>query len=422
MRRTYKGLIALVLALAELSLLPVLLDIGGKGLGVIPELFYAFLIGSITSLAVSYYADRMEGLRRIVKSGNLFFIIIAVGLFNDVIAQLLLAVGTVGTNPIIAATVFRSWVIFAALLVPITLRQKVTKMQMLATVIGFAGVYLLASNGSAIGISLVELPFILILLASAFVTVFPNLAMKRYNVDTVGAVAIFNVASLAFISVLVPLTGSSIAIPTSASTIFAVLFLGVATYGIGTSLYYYALKTFGPLFMGNSILVVPFLTIVLSLVILGTQFQLYYLAAALLLSAGIVVQQRFAKAPEHIRPGSVAKELQIFDITSAFVNNKDPEIASCISGDNRALAVKLPGHVEIDEKQREIFSRYGCIAFTNKDAHPGVMQEELDFVNEIMGASSGSTVVIGIGYADKLDTSFAEFVEHGQEGGAIYKT
>ncbi len=414
MKIAYKGVIALVIALIELALLPIMLSIGGKSIGIIPQLFYVFLIGSITSVTVSYAVDRMAGLKRIIFSRRLLIIVIVMGLLNDVISQLLLGIGAIGTNPVVAATIFRSWVIMAALLVPITLKQRVTKTQLFATLVGFSGVYILASGGTLIGISLITLPFILVLLGSALCTVYPNLAMKHYNVDTFGAIALFNIFSLIFIFLLAIATNTSIYVPINGSVMITILFLGIATYGIGTSLYYYALKTFGPLFTGNSILVVPFLTIVFSFLILGTAIYAYYIVAAILLSTGIVMQRAFAKAPEHIKPRHMMHDFTVFDITSAFVNNKNPTILHYMAGNNRALAIKLNGSVEIGDKDKKIFERLGCIAFTDKKSHSEVKPQELEFISDIIGTEKNSTIIIGIGNVDRLDHSFEEFIKVGK--------
>jgi drug/metabolite transporter (DMT)-like permease len=410
MKILYGGLIALGLALTELALLPVVLSIGGSGIGVVPQLFYAFLIGTITSLVVSYAVDRMAGLMKILRSGRFLLIIVVAGLLNNVISQLMLGVGTLGTNPIVAATVFRVWVIMSAVLVPLVLRQKVTKVQLLATIIGFAGIYVIATGGTLLSINASSVPYVAILLGSALCVVYPNLAMKKYNVDVFGAIAIFNMASLAFILAIALATGTSVLVPLNESVIIAVLFLGIAAYGIGSSLYYYALKTFGPLFIGNSILAVPFLTILFSALILDTPVHLYYIAAAVLLSAGIFMQQRLSKAPEHIKKRhSLADELRIFDVTSAFVNNRGDVISRLIEGDNKAFAIKINGHEGFTREHSCLFDKYGCVAFTNTEAHSEVRKKELDFVNEIMDAKPGETVVIGIGSTDGLERSFSEY-------------
>lgn len=411
MKTQYKGFVALLFALLELSLLPVMLEIGGKSVGTITLLFYAFLVGSVVSLVASYNSDRLNGFISILRSGRMLILLAVVGLFNDLISQLLLGIGTLGTNPVVAATVFRSWVIIAAFLIPFTLRQKVTRIQILATLIGFSGVYLLATNGSFLGINLSELPYILILLGSAIATVYPNIIMKQYNVDIFGATALFNICSVIAIFFLASATGTPLLVGFNPGLIFTALFLGIATYGIGTTMYYYALKIFGPLFVGNSILIVPFATIVLSSLILGTPIQSYYIIAALLLSAGVVMQQKFASAPEHISHKGALSKLWVFDVTSAFAHNRNREIHTYISGKKSALAIMLKGNVVIDRRSGEIFIKNGCVVFTNRKPLAGIKNSEIDFVNDLMKCSKKDTIIIGIGAQDMLDSSFDEFMK-----------
>ena len=410
MRIRYSALVALAIALAELALLPVLLDIGGKQIGTITQLFYAFMIGSAVSLSASYVKDRMQGIRNIIRSNHLLVVIIIAGLLNDVVSQLLLGIGSVGTNPVIAATVFRSWVIIAALLVPITLRQRVKKIQLLALAIGFIGIYILASGGTLLDINLATLPFIIILLGSALSSVYPNLAMKRYNVDVVGAVGLFNVSSFIFMIALVLFTNTSISIPINYSVVLPILFLGTATYGVGTTLYYYALKAFGPLYVGNSILLVPFLTIILSVMILGTPIYWYYIVAALLLSAGVLLQQRAAGAPEHISSEKLAGRV-IFDITGAFINNKDPVIARYLHGNKKALALRVGDDFKLDGKAYKLFGELGCFVCSTRSAGNILDRKELEFMREMMGTTDSDAVIIGIGDAGMLDRAFSELLK-----------
>lgn len=411
MKIRYKGFAALLFALLELSLLPVMLEVGGKSVGTITLLFYAFLVGSLVSIAASYKSDRLRGFVSILGSGRMLIMLTVVGLLNDLVSQLLLGIGTLGTNPIVAATVFRSWVIITAFIIPFTLKQKVTRTQILATLIGFSGVYLLATNGSVLGINLSELPYILILLGSALAAVYPNIMMKQYNVDIFGAIALFNISSVIATFLLASATGTPLLVGFNPGLMFTALFLGIATYGIGTTMYYYALKIFGPLFVGNSILVVPFATIVFSSLILGTPIQSYYIIAALLLSAGVVMQQKFASAPEHIRPKGALSKLWVFDVTSAFAHNRNKEIHAYISGKKSALAIMLKGEVAIDNKAAQIFMKNGCIVFTNRKPWIGIKDNEIDFVNDIMKCSKNDTIVIGIGAQDMLDRSFDEFIK-----------
>ena len=149
MKMAYRGYAALAIVVLEVSLWSIFLQIGGSSIGILQELFYGFLVGSIVSVAISLARDGGKGIGSITSRPGIFGIMILAGLFNDVLTQLFLGFGTLGTNPSIGAIVFRGWVIMVAILTPIVLKKKVSAKQMLATLIGFAGIYIVLSGGSA---------------------------------------------------------------------------------------------------------------------------------------------------------------------------------------------------------------------------------------------------------------------------------
>ena len=410
MRISYKGTVALAIVVLEISLWSIFLQIGGSSIGILPELFYGFLIGSVVSVSLSLAKDRGKGLLSIVKDPSIFTIMLVAGLLNDIFTQLFLGIGTLGTNPAIGAIVFRSWIIFAALLTPLILKQKVSVKQFLATLVGFLGVYVILSNGSLFSFNTAQAPFIGILLMAAGCSTFSILIMNKYNVDTAGAVAIFNVASFIVASIMILITHTSLNVAFTPVTTLSILFLGTIAYGVGTMLYYYSTKILGPLITGNSIIIVPFLTIVLSFLIIGTQIKVYYILAALLAGIGVMLQRRYSLHPERIMKSSGLKKLQIFDVTGAFVNNSSKEIGSSIRGSNRAFAVKLNSMNFDEEYHSAIFSKRNCIAFTNTKPHRMTQTDEMDFINDIMGLKNGGTALIGIGNPKSLENSFEEFV------------
>ena len=222
-----------------------------------------------------------------------------------------------------------------AILTPVVLRKKVSARQMLATLIGFAGIYIILSNGTLLTFNSGQSFYMGLLLAAAVCSTFSILIMNKYNVDTAGAIAIFNVASFAAISAIVLVTHTSIAIVFTSKVVISILFLGAIAYGIGTMLYYYAVKMLGPLVTGNSILVVPLLTIAFSSIIVGTPIKAYYVVAALLAGAGIVMQRRYASASERI-PTRGTKMPKMFDVTGAFSGNKG-EVGRKISGGCKSI-------------------------------------------------------------------------------------
>ncbi len=175
--------------------------------------------------------------------------------------------------------------------------------------------------------------------------------MSRYTFSASGATVLFNLVSFLALGLLASTTHTSLAVNFTPSTTLSVLFLGIFGFGIGSSLYYYTIKILGPQFVGNAILAVPFLTIFLSGILVGTIIKTYYLAAALLIGIGVLLQRHYSSHPERITEKDALSQLQIFDVTGAFANNGSYAISSHIAGGNRAFAIKLA-----ESKFDEIFT------------------------------------------------------------------
>ncbi len=414
MKMQNKAYIAIGIAAIELAITPILLTISGHAvsgqsslLSTISLLFYVFIVGSIASLAISYKKDRMTGFLSIFADRNTLILLLAAGLLNDAISQTLLGIGSIGTNPGIGAIIFRTWTIMVVILAPILLRNKVTKIQIAATILGFIGAYIIISNGTLLSINMQELPYVIILFGAALAVTFSNLIMKRHNADTVGTIALFNISSALFLGIYMLLTNQAPALAFTPINMFTIFFLGIVAYAIGSTLYFYSLRILGPMVIGNIILVIPFLTILLSSLTLGTPIKAYYFAAAAMLSAGIFIQQRFTKAPEHIRLSKKRYGALIFDISGVFSNTKSSKISWYIMGNSRALCMKLNGNIDYDKVGR-ISSKYGCLAFTTDKLHEGVDVDELNFIKEITGLKNNETALVGIGHANKVEQALDE--------------
>ncbi len=410
MKSSYKGFVALAIVVIEISLWSVFLQIGGKNIGLLPELFYGFLIGSVVSIGISLTKDKGKGLASIIKRKDMLLIMLFAGLLNDVLTQLFLGIGTLGTNPAIGGIVYRSWVILVALLTPLVLKQRVKPKQMLATIIGFLGIYIILSGGTLSAFSSTESGYVGVLILSALCSTGSILIMNRYNVDTAGAIALFNIISLVIVAALVVTTHTSINVAFTPSTIISILFLGIVAYGIGTMLYYYSVKILGPLITGNSILSVPFLTIAFSFLLVGTQIKLYYIAAALLASVGIVLQRRYSSIPEHISSNKSLNQLYIFDVTGVFATSNGHEIREKMNGKNRAFAIRSNDSEFNSDLHKNIFLKRDCIVFTTSNPHGEVKSEEVRFISDVMELRKNEMALIGIGDPRRLEDAFEEFV------------
>ena len=413
MRLFQKGLISLAIVILESALVPICLEVGGVAIGVVPLLFYTSLISTITLIFFSYLDDRGRGFVALLRSKEMLIPMLVAGLSGGAIAQLLQNWGTIGTNPSVSAVVWRSWVIMIAVLSPIALRQRVTKRQYLSVALGFLSVLLIASNGQLLGMSASQLPFIAMLLGSGLMVAVSTLMLKRYNPSTSGFVLLASLASFVFSIPLMLVYGHGLALSMPLNALFSMLFLGVIDAGLGVVLYYHSFKTFSTAFTGSALLSIPFLTILFSFFLLGTPIEWYYVVAALVLGVAIFIAgSDAAKAPEHIKSKSEnpAEGLWIFDITSAFINNRAPEIYGAVQGDSKALAIRL-GEAEFDEVTHgNIFDKYGCIAFTAADPHEEVKSEEIEYVREMMELGEHEDALICIGKPEHAERAFEEFM------------
>ena len=410
MRIIYKGALALAFVAVELAFMTVLMSVGGGSIGVLQFLFFTLLVATLASLAVSFAHDRFGGLIRLLRSRRALAMMAVVGILDIGMAQLLLTTGSIGTNPSVAGIVYRSWVIMMALLSPLVLRSRIGAKQIGAMALGMAGIYVIATNGSLIGVGAGDLPYIAAVLGAALCVAIANVVIKRYNADTVGSVVVFNTASLAFSAALLVASHQAPTFSMPLPTLAAALFLGGVTYGVGNVLYMYSLKRLNQMLVGSATLAVPFLTVLFSFALLGTAIRPYYLAAAAMIGAAIFLQYRVSsKAPERTRSAGVAGRAQIFDITGAFVNTRSRAIDGMISGGNRALAVKVGGGDYDAKAHKGIFERYGCIAFTDLEPHGDVSGAEVEFIRDMLGMGEGEAALVGMGSPESLETAFDEF-------------
>lgn len=404
------GLFALAIVIIESAFVPVAIETGGLQIGVVPLLFYTMLIGSVVGAFASYMDDKFRGFLSLF-SRKMFLPMLTAGLLGYAVTLLLQNIGTIGTNPSISAIVWRSWIIMLAVLTPITLRQRVTKREFLGIGIGFISLYIVMTGGQLIGISAQEIPFIMILLLSGLAVTMSTLMLKMYNASTTGFNLLATLSSLLFTGILVFFYHANISISFSTSTLLSLVVLGVMDTGLAAILYYEVFKTFTNAFVSSFFLTVPFLTILLSSLLLHTPIEGYYIVAAVLLSIAILIISKDAsKAPEYLKSKGIMEQMQIFDITSAFVNNRDPTINSYTTGSRRALAIKLSEKKFNNVEHRPIFQKRDCLAFTTDAPHTGTSGEEMEFINDIMGVKNGESVLVGMGETASIEGAFQDFV------------
>lgn len=403
-----KGFLVLAVLIVESVFVPIALDVGGLQIGVVPLLLYSLLIASAIGVLASYLDDRCKGFTELF-SKKMFLPMFAAGLLGYAVTMLLQGFGTVGTNPSVSAVVWRSWVIMLAILTPFVLKQKVTAKEYLGIGLGMLSVYVVMTGGTLVSIDFQEAPFVAMLLLSGLAMTVSTLLMKRYSASTTGFNLLAVLSSLLFMALWIFFYHLNISFSFSTSTVLSILLLGVMETGLGAILYYEAFKRLNNAFVGGSMLTVPFFTILFSTALVNTPLSTYYVIAAVLLGAAMfVLRGTSSKAPQHITSSDLTKELWMFDITSAFIDNRSEEISGHIKGDNRALAIKIKDE-RGDSDRVEPRITESCFIFTDKRPHPKVSEREISFIREIMGIEKGETAVIGIGETSQIEATFRDF-------------
>ncbi|MDE1869870.1 MAG: EamA family transporter [Candidatus Micrarchaeota archaeon] len=407
MKTSQKGVVALIIIILQAAFLPIALQIGGETIGIIQFIFYTSVIAAVVCLAASYFDDKWKGLYDLFSTKKTLVIATIAALLGYPITLLLFNIGIIGTNASVGVVVWRSWVLILAVMTPITLRQKVSVRSVAALVIALVGIYIIASSGSILNIGSAELPYIVALIASGAAIAGSVVIIKGYSISPTGFVAFANVVAVLFMLPIIAIYHAPLIMSIPNAAWLPILFMGVINSALASILFYQVFKMFKTTTVGNAMLVVPYLTIPLSYLILGTAIQGYYIIAAIVLSVAILIQQGDRlRAPERIKLLQEQK-MQIFDVTSAFIDNKSPIISKHISGENRALAIKL------DIKKAKLFIQGEfllgeSLLFIHTRPHRDVRPEEIDFLREILGLQSENIALIGMGQPEMVEKAFKE--------------
>ena len=301
MKILYKGVLALTLFVLQSALVTVALDVGGTDIGTVPFLLYANVIGAVTIFFVMYLIDGCRELLSLLNDPKRLVAIFTIGVLVAVVAEALLVIGTVQTNASVSGIVYRMYPLMIVALTPIFLRHRVNTKQLFGLLLGFAGAYIMLSNGTVISLSLTELPALAMLVGSAFIIAVTTLLIKKYNIGTLVFMEISALAGIIFFLPAAMILHIPLPFSLSVGTVLSLLFIGAIDFGIGGVLFYYSYKLFNTTLAGMASLAIPVLTVILAFLLMGTTMQPYYFSAIVLLAIGTLIQgKEIIKAPQYI--------------------------------------------------------------------------------------------------------------------------
>ena len=303
-----------------------------------------------------------------------------------------------------ATVIYRMQPLLMLMFIPFLLRERITKTQVAALLLGFVGIYIALSGGNLFAFSGANTSIVLVLLAVTIIGAMASVFLKRYMTNMESTMFMFNSVSLVFATALFLYSGARL--PTfNLNSIMALLYMGIPTSVFVTYFYFRAFRTLKTTFVTNFYLLSPFITAIFAAVFLNETIQSYYLAIAVLVAAGIIIQRFDKKGGTYLaKKSGKLRDFAIFDVSGAFANTGDVVISSALRSGDRVMAVKLPTRHRKTVEKRVSESGYKNV-FTNE--HTSI-SNEVGFIKDIMRASPKDMILIKVGSFDEGEAFFGD--------------
>jgi drug/metabolite transporter (DMT)-like permease len=406
-----KAYIFITLALVGGALFPLALKVAvDNGVNTYAFLFFSYVIATITSFILVVAKGKVTELKGYIKNPREY---LTIGVAGFAFAGLIFY-GLIYAEQFLSATfatvIYRLQPLLMLLFIPLLLRERISKIQIVALMLGFVGIYIALTGGSLVAFSGANAGIVLVLLAVVLVSTFAAVFLKRYTTNMECTMFMFNSVSLVVATGLFLYSGAKL--PTfNLNSIMALLYMGIPTSVFVTYFYFRAFRTLKTTFVTNIYCLSPFITAVFALVFLNETIEPYYLAIAILVAIGILIQRFDRRGGTYVAKNkrAVKNYLQMFDVTGAFLNTKVESIYSTMKGNGRVLAVKLDR--ELYDKIKETVGHGDAatgkpiFVYTTADKHL-VSEDENKFISEIMGVNQNETILMSAGMPDASEEFF----------------
>ncbi len=386
-----------------------------SGISALELLFFVSLTGTVFSGVLVLVKGKQKNVVEYFTKPRQFAAMAIVGILTFTFLSFTLSYAAHYVSAAMIGIVYRTWPLMLIAIAPFIIREKITRWDALAVLVGFSGLFATLIGNTSISIPLVAIPFVVLLLLGAFGDAIASAVQKRYNYEMYSSLFAYNVISFA---IFLPLTFYFHAIQLSGlstTTLYAIAFLGVVQNVMLTFFFVVTLRTVKTSLLGNVLISAPFVTMMLGYALLGEPIEPYYIVIAVSVVIGVVIQRLAPKTTTYLsknkdkskRPGFL-----LYDVSSAFANTENAMIYDVLKGSGRALAFckriegadQLAAHHKIVEEENK--AAKNCIIFTNKmqNVKPP-LNEEIAFIKDIMGYGDQDLLVVGVGDPEPVEKS-----------------
>ncbi len=394
----------LVASLISGSLFPVLLGFG-KGINLYEFMFLISVFGLISSLYFVYWRGKLSKLRSLVSDPKLFAIALLAGLLSLLPIEFGIAYAEQFVSASLATVIFRTSPLLMLILLPIILRERLSRYQIVAIVLAFFGLYIGLSGGSLTNLNYQYAPIIIFLALMALFYALGNVLVKRYMFDIEIQLAAAGISFFAFSSIMLLATGASLQ-PIGMNSWLLVFYIGAIFNVYSFYMAFYALRRVKTTLYMNVYFLSPFVTFVFSYLLLGEAIKLYYIAIALAVGAGIVIQQFDRVGGLYITKSGKNEDRNffIYDVTGAFAETKEDVINRNINNGKKVLAIRLPSQYKTD------LGRFTDFGIYSSDS-PGIVKEST-FIRDSLKFRDDDFLLMKVGDIDECESFFDDVEEH----------
>lgn len=411
--------IYLVLALLLGAMVPIALKVGQQNISIYEFLFLVYLLALPTSLLFVYLSNKQERLKSHLKNARDFLTIALIGLLNYALLEYGLTYAEGFVSASLATAVYRTFPLLMLIFLPVMLRERISAYQIAALLLGFSGLYIAITGGNIFSLGSANAAIVVFLIVIALSGAFATVLVKKYSFDMTASMFIFNLSVFILSILLFLASGTRFALPNS-SALIAVLYIGVVYNVFVGFMYYSALRMLKTTFVTNLYFLSPFITFLYASVLLSEPIQPYYIAIAVLVSIGLLIQMFDRRGGGYLaKSKSAQSRFVIHDVTSAFIHTDAPLIYSAIKKGGRVLAVKLDAANITDLEPRIKSNRKnavqgGALVYTNTDkSFVNVDQDE--FIRGIMGVNDNEMVLMSAGDPDMSEKILESITLKGSE-------
>ncbi len=405
-----KAYIFILLSLAGGALFPIALKVAAQSnVSIYAFLFMAFLISTPTSLLLVVLRGKLPRLKAYAKNPKEYLMLGLIGFTNLAFVDYGIIYSEHFVSASLATVIYRMQPLLMLLFIPFVLRERVTKMQIVALMLAFAGIYIALSAGRLSVSWGTDSGIVLFLVAMTLISAFSTVFLKRYTTDMESTMFIFNSVALVIALGLFVLSG--VQLPTlNASSTIALLYMGVIMSVCVPFFYYSAFRVLKTTFVTNLYFLSPFLTILFAGVLLNEPIYAYYIIVAVFVAIGLMIQKFDKKGSTYIAKSMSASgspATSIYDVTSAFADTNVEAIHNTIRGNGRVLAIKL-NHAHI-RYIRSTKPHENGIVYIDSDKNY-VSQTQATFLKEIMGKAEDELVLMFAGRSSHAESYLNEIM------------